>query len=104
MYMVWAVTVSLAATQVIVFTFCSSRYLDVSVPLVPVVYLCVQYTTIRRSPDQSLLTTPRSLSQLSHVLHRLLPPRHPPYTLSILITTLLNSRIKESLMFNLGKD
>lgn len=91
-YMVWAVTVSLAATQVIVFTLFSSRYLDVSVPLVPVLCLCVQHKTILKSPDHSLLTTPRSLSQLSHVIHRLLPPRHPPYTLSILITTLLNSQ------------
>jgi hypothetical protein len=33
---------------------------------------------IRKSPDQSALTAPRSLSQLCHVLHRLLSPRHPP--------------------------
>ena len=32
---VWALTVSLAATQVIVFTFSSSGYLDVSVHRVP---------------------------------------------------------------------
>ena len=37
---------------------------------------------IRRSADISLLTAPRSLSQLSHVLHRLLMPRHPPNALS----------------------
>ena len=30
-----------------------------------------------RSPDQSLLAAPRGLSQLSHVLRRLLVPRHP---------------------------
>lgn len=89
---VWAITVSLAATQVIVFTFFSSRYLDVSVPPVPATCLCVQHIAIRRSPDQCLLTAPRSLSQLSHVLHRLLSPRHPPCTLSNLIATRVSSR------------
>jgi hypothetical protein len=39
---------------------------------------------IRKSPDQSLLAAPRSLSQLRHVLHRLLTPRHPPEALSSL--------------------
>ncbi len=71
---VWAVPVSLAATQGIAFAFSSSGYLDVSVPRV-----CLQYpmdsgkdaaplrTTgfpIRKSPDQSLLTAPRSISVL----------------------------------------
>ena len=66
--------VSLAATQGIAFAFSSSGYLDVSVPRV-----CHQYpmysgkdTTplravgfpIRKSPDQSLLTAPRSISVL----------------------------------------
>ena len=37
---------------------------------------------IRRSADIRLLTAPRSLSQLSHVLHRLLMPRHPPDALA----------------------
>ena len=31
----------------------------------------------RTSPDQSLLAAPRGFSQLSHVLRRLLVPRHP---------------------------
>ena len=67
-------SVSLAATQEIAFAFSSSGYLDVSVPRV-----CHQYpmysgkdTTplravgfpIRKSPDQSLLTAPRSISVL----------------------------------------
>ena len=65
---------SLAATWEIAFAFYSSGYLDVSVPRV-----CHQYpmysgtdTTplravgfpIRKSPDQSLLTAPRSISVL----------------------------------------
>ena len=37
---------------------------------------------IRKSPDQRLLTPPRSLSQLRRVLHRHLMPRHPPYALN----------------------
>ena len=71
---VWAVPVSLAATQGIAFAFSSSGYLDVSVPRV-----CLQYpmysgkdivplrtmgSPIRKSPDQSLLTAPRSISVL----------------------------------------
>ena len=66
--------VSLAATQGIAFAFSSSGYLDVSVPRV-----CHQYPMnsgrdtaplravgfpIRKSPDQSLLTAPRSISVL----------------------------------------
>ena len=83
--MVWADPVSLAATQGIVFTLSSSRYLDVSVPWVPTLCLCVQHRAIQKSPDQSLPTAPRSLSQLSHVFLRLLAPRHPPNTLNNLI-------------------
>ena len=71
---VWAVPVSLAATKGIAFAFSSSGYLDVSVPRV-----CLQYPMdsgidtaplrtvgcpIRKSPDQSLLTAPRSISVL----------------------------------------
>src|SRR3954468_12611028 len=72
--LVWANSVSLAATQEIAFAFSSSGYLDVSVPRV-----CLQYPMysgkdtvplrtvgfpIRKSPDQSLLTAPRSISVL----------------------------------------
>ena len=71
---VWAVPVSLAATQGIAFAFSSSGYLDVSVPRV-----CLHYPMysdkdtvplrtvgfpIRKSPDQSSLTAPRSISVL----------------------------------------
>ena len=72
--LVWALPVSLAATQGIEFSFSSCRYLDVSVPCV-----CLQYamnsrkgtirlkivgSPIRKSPDQSLLTAPRGISVL----------------------------------------
>ena len=72
--LVWASSVSLAATQEIAFAFSSSGYLDVSVPQV-----CLHYPMdsdndtvplrtvgcpIRKSPAQSLLTAPRSISVL----------------------------------------
>ena len=71
---VWAVPVSLAATQGIAFAFSSSGYLDVSVPRVCLHYpmysgkdpipLRIGGFPIRKSPDQSLLTAPRSISVL----------------------------------------
>ena len=72
--LVWPTPRSLATTSGISVDFSSSPYLDVSVQAVPYVYLCIQYTLtdlhllgcpIRKSPDQSLLTTPRGLSQLT---------------------------------------
>ena len=41
---------------------------------------------IRTSPDQSLLSGFPKLFAASHVLHRLLAPRHPPCALSSLTT------------------
>ncbi len=41
---------------------------------------------IRRSPVQSPLSGSPELFAASHVLHRLLAPRHPPYALSSLTT------------------
>ncbi len=41
---------------------------------------------IRKSPDQSLLSSSPKLFAASHVLHRLLAPRHPPYALRSLTT------------------
>jgi hypothetical protein len=37
---------------------------------------------IRTSPDQSLVVDSPELIADFHVLHRLLPPRHPPYALN----------------------
>ena len=72
--LVWANSVSLAATQEIAFAFSSSGYLDVSVPWVclqdamnsrqDTTRLNVVGSPIRKSPDQSLLTAPRSISVL----------------------------------------
>ena len=70
---VWPLPRSLATTYGISVDFFSSPYLDVSVQAVPPVSLCVQNTvrelshadcSIRISPDQCLLATPRSFSQL----------------------------------------
>ena len=42
-YTVWASPLSLAATDGIAFAFLSCRYLDVSVPCVRLLYLCIQH-------------------------------------------------------------
>ena len=72
--LVWANPVSLAATQGIAFAFSSSGYLDVSVPRVclpspmysgmDTIPLRMMGFPIRKSPDQSLLTAPQSISVL----------------------------------------
>ena len=68
--MVWANSVSLAATQEIAFAFSSSGYLDVSVPRVRFSHLWIQCEIplrvgfpIRKSADQSLFAAPHGLSQ-----------------------------------------
>ena len=48
--------------------------------------LAVSGFPIRKSPDQSLLSSSPKLFAASHVLHRLLAPRHPPYALRSLTT------------------
>ena len=86
----WAVPGSLAATDGISIDFFSSGYLDVSVPRVRLRTLCVQVRMtcmyrpgfpIRTPPDQSLFaSSPRTIAGYD-VLHRLLPPGHPPSAL-----------------------
>ena len=72
--LVWALSLSLAATNEIDVSFSSSGYLDVSVHRVPSVTLCIHATVIRLlvpgfpiriSMDQSLLTAPHGFSQLT---------------------------------------
>ena len=70
--LVWAPPLSLAATQGITFVFFSSGYLDVSVPRVALIGLCIRPhdDTLLRVPDSSIrisadlcfLTAPRSVS------------------------------------------
>ena len=88
--LVWALSVSLAATLEIDVSFSSSGYLDVSVPRVPSVHLWIQCTVtevcsagfphsdIRGSPD--ICSSPR-LFAAYHVFLRLSVPRHPPCAL-----------------------
>lgn len=94
--LVWAVPISLAATHGIDVSFFSSRYLDVSVPWV-CSFRSMNSTgsdwllhqpgfPIRTSTDQRLVTGFPWLNAGSHVLRRFSMPRHPPYTLSSLIT------------------
>ena len=51
-------------------------------------YLCIQYTLIRESQDQCLFVNYPKLFADLHALHRLLMPRHPPYTLNSLTTNI----------------
>ena len=68
--LVWALPVSLAATQGITFVFFSSGYLDGSVLLVSLSFqsdwtLLQPGSPIRTSSDQSLFAAPRSISLLT---------------------------------------
>ena len=87
---VWALSMSLAATLEIEFSFFSSGYLDVSVHRVPSVYLWIQYTVhevfscgFPHSDIHGSLNICFSpwLFAAYHVFRRLLVPRHPPCAL-----------------------
>ena len=87
---VWALSLSLAATKKIDFSFSSSRYLDVSVPWV---YLhkamyslydtwgfpC-EFPHSEISGSLAMCAYPKLIAAY-HVLHRLLMPRHSPCAL-----------------------
>src|SRR5436190_22111065 len=88
---VWAVPLSLAATDGIDVSLFSCGYLDVSVPRVssiPPIHsagsnavlpaLCFH---IQKSPDQCLFASFPELIAACRVFLRLSMPRHPPYTL-----------------------
>ena len=90
---VWPLSISLAATLEIEFSFFSSGYLDVSVHRVPLHTLWIgvwmyegfsygfPHSDICGSMD--ICSSPQ-LFAAYHVLHRLLVPRHPPCALSCL--------------------
>ena len=90
-------SISLAATLEIDFSFSSSWYLDVSVPRVPGVWLCIHHTSTEvcsvRFPHSEIcgsmdICSSPQLIAAYHVFHRLLVPRHPPcalYSLTILL-------------------
>ena len=87
---VWALSLSLAATQEIDVSFSSSGYLDVSVPRVPFIQLFIHsmmtevssagfpHSDICGSPD--MCSSPQ-LFAACHVFLRLSVPRHPPCAL-----------------------
>ena len=87
---VWPSPLSLATTRGISFDFSSSGYLDVSLPRVPRIRLCVQ-RMLRDSSSRVFPHSDISGSQLicsspklfaaCHVLRRLPMPRHSPYAL-----------------------
>ena len=89
--LVWALSISLAATFEITVVFSSSGYLDVSVHRVPYIWLCIHHMLTEvlsaRFPhsdisgSQDMCSSPK-LFAAYHVFHRLLVPRHPPYALS----------------------
>ena len=87
---VWPLPRSLATTCGISFDFSSSGYLDVSVPRVPYMNLCVQSMFRGSSPrgfphseicGSMLICSSPQLIAACHVLHRLPMPRHSPYAL-----------------------
>ena len=87
---VWALSISLAATLKIEFSFSSSGYLDVSVHRVPFLTLwigvritevcSVRFPHSEISGSMGICPSPK-LFAAYHVFHRLLVPRHPPYAL-----------------------
>ena len=107
---VWALSISLAATLEIDFSFSSSGYLDVSVHRVPLHDLWIQswihgvfpcgfpHSDIRGSQD--ICSSPR-LFAAYHVFLRLSVPRHPPCALSCLTICILHIALWR-LVFVLG--
>ena len=87
---VWPLPLSLATTRGISFDFSSSGYLDVSVPRVPRINLCIQLMLRESSPrwfpnseihgSKYIYYSPWLIA-VSHVLLRLPMPRHSPYAL-----------------------
>ena len=88
-------SISLAATLEIDFSFSSSGYLDVSVHRVPGLTLCVGVRSTGVFPvrfphsdisGSLLICSSPKLFAAYHVFHRLLVPRHPPCALYCLIS------------------
>ena len=91
--LVWALSISLAATFEITVVFSSSGYLDVSVHRVPYIWLCIHHMLTEvlsaRFPHSDIsgsldMCSSPKLFAAYHVFHRLLVPRHPPCALTTL--------------------
>ena len=88
--LVWALSISLAATLEIDVSFFSSGYLDVSVPRVPLRTLWIHvrmaevcsagFPHSEISGSMDMCSSPK-LFAAYHVFHRLSVPRHPPCAL-----------------------
>ena len=99
---VWALSISLAATLEIDFSFSSSGYLDVSVHRVPPAWLCIHHTVTEVFSagfphsdicgSRDICSSPQ-LFAAYHVFHRLLVPRHPPCALISLTISLPARRL-----------
>ena len=105
---VWPLPLSLATTRGISFDFSSSGYLDVSVPRVPHVHLCVQCTFHDSSSwvfphsdisGSKLICSSPKLFAACHVLRRLPMPRHSPYAL-LCLNYLLSSGLSRFQLFS----
>ena len=88
--LVWPLSLSLATTCEISVDFSSSWYLDVSVPKVPLINLCIQLMIYGSSPyvfphseicGSKLICSSPQLIAACHVFLRLLMPRHSPCAL-----------------------
>ena len=88
--LVWPLSLSLATTREISVDFSSSWYLDVSVPKVPLINLCIQLMIYGSSPyvfphseicGSKLICSSPQLIAACHVFLRLLMPRHSPCAL-----------------------
>lgn len=78
--MVWAIPRSLATTEGVSFDFLSCRYLDVSVPCVRLVHLCIQCTIATEVAGfpHSEIPGSKLVCQLPGAYRRLLRPSSPP--------------------------
>ena len=83
---VWAISLSLAATEEIDFSFFSCGYLDVSVLRVSHCSLWIQPQPVRESRDHHLFDGYPGLFAAFRALQSLLMPRHPPCALGSLTT------------------
>ena len=83
---VWAISLSLAATEEIDFSFFSCGYLDVSVLRVSHCSLWIQPQPVRESRDHRLFDSYPRLFAAFRALQSLLTPRHPPCALGSLTT------------------
>ena len=100
---VWALSLSLAATNKIDVSFSSSGYLDVSVHRVPLhtlwIGVWIRTGFVRGFPHSDisgswLICSSPKLFAAYHVFHRLLVPRHPPCALYCLTNKLVYLRIQ----------